>query len=305
MEVAQIKKYVQDNNVIDRDVIAKKTACNVTKVIKEKESNGKVDLNDPQTLTYILSRTISEAISITLEESIPALGFAICNQMKEDMKKEVLEEAKAHLHMQTATMKYAVTKKMIKSKYDLDKREAYDRRSNLIFSGIGEDQEEKKNPRLTRDKLVNILTDLGCRISREDISACHRVYRKNTTNGSPNMVICRFVSRQVRDEVLGFAYTYSTTAAGRYINEDMTPLQRKLFYFLRQKEDIVIKKTVAFKDGNIICLLKKNENDKRWSKIESALDLVYLDKELELDIHNHSVLEYLGLDDCEINLNLE
>ena len=77
-----------------------------------------------------------------------------------------------------------------------------------------------------------------------------------------------------------------------------------LFFYLRQKEDIVIKKTVAFKDGNIICLLKKHESEKRWSRVESALDLVHLDKELELDIHNHSMMEYLGLDDCEININL-
>ena len=113
------------------------------------------------------------------------------------------------------------------------------------------------------------------------------------------------MSRQVRDDVLGFAYTFSTSATGRYLNEDMTPLQRKLFYFLRQKEDIIIKKTVAFKDGNIICLLKKNENEKRWSRVESALDLTHLDKELELDVHNHSMMECLGLDDCEINLSTD
>ena len=85
----------------------------------------------------------------------------------------------------------------------------------------------------------------------------------------------------------------------------MTPLQRSLFYYLRQRDDIVIRKTVGFKDGNVICLLKKNESNKKWSRIENAFDLAGIDNNLELDIHDDSMMKCLGLEDCRINFNLE
>ena len=305
MEMDKMKKYILDNKIIDHEGISDKSARNITKIVSELEKSGKVDISDAQTLTQVLARTVSETIAITLEECIPALSAAMCSQMKEEIKKEVLDETKAHLHMQSGIIKHAVTNKLVKARYDVDKREAYDRRSNLTFSGIEDDIREKRNSRLTRDKLVDILKGLGCRINREDISACHRIYRRNTTNTAPNIIICRFVSRQVRDEVEGFSHTFATSGRGRYINEDMTQLQRNLFYFLRQKEDIVIKKTVGFKDGNVICLLKKNADDKKWSRIETAFDLAALDNDLALDINNKVLMKSLGLEDCVLDLNLE
>ena len=138
MEMSKLKEFIQENNIIDRDNIAAKTASQITKIVKDIEHNGKVDLTDPQTLTYVLSKTVSEAISTTLEECIPALSSALCTQMKDEIKQEVMDETKAHLHMQSKTIEHVVTKKFIKAKYDVDKHEAYDRRLNRkdLYAGF-------------------------------------------------------------------------------------------------------------------------------------------------------------------------
>ena len=83
----------------------------------------------------------------------------------------------------------------------------------------------------------------------------------------------------------------------------MTALQRKLFTHLRSKEDIVIKKTVGFRDGYIIYLLEKNRHATRaWSRAKNALDLV---DDLAIDYNNNDLLNTLGLGNCTININLD
>ena len=89
------------------------------------------------------------------------------------------------------------------------------------------------------------------------------------------------------------------------MNEDMTLLQRKLFTYLRSREDIVIKRSVGFRDNNIIFMLKKNEatsNPKIWSKVSSAYDLITID-DMNPNFNDESFLETLGLMDCRIDFN--
>ena len=85
------------------------------------------------------------------------------------------------------------------------------------------------------------------------------------------------------------------------MNEDMTALQRSLFNYLRTKEDIILKKTVGFKDGKIIFLLKRNENSlsrQKWSYAHNILDLAKIDPDLEIDLTNEVMMTSLGLKDC-------
>ena len=115
----------------------------------------------------------------------------------------------------------------------------------------------------------------------------------------------RFVSQQIRDKVLSYSTRYKDSDNGKYMNEDMTGLQRKLFSYLRNREDVVIKKTVSFKDGHIICLLKKNENrNKAWSRISSALDLADLDDNLAVDFSDENTLDSLGLKEALVDINI-
>ena len=149
---------------------------------------------------------------------------------------------------------------------------------------------------------MKTLADINCSITKEDISTSHRIYRKNTSNSSPNIILTRFISQQVRDKALSFNRSFKDPSAGKYLNEDMSPLQRSLFAYLRSKDDIVLKKTVGFRDGHIIYLTKANENKPRgWSRINNVLDL---DGELEVDLNDSDVLKDLGLADCAIDLTL-
>ena len=48
---------------------------------------------------------------------------------------------------------------------------------------------------------VRIFQAMGCNISINDIDMAHRVPARNTTNG-PKRIICRFVRRLIREEVM-------------------------------------------------------------------------------------------------------
>ena len=156
----------------------------------------------------------------------------------------------------------------------MDLKESYDRRINIVMSGVAEQPGENKDPSFTAALVVKHLADIDCNITKEDISTCHRIYRKNTSNSSPNIIMTWFVSQKVCDKTLNFNLSFKDPSSGKYLNEDMSPLQRSLFAYLRNKEDLIQKKTVGFKDGYIIFLTKKNENKTHgWSQIRNALDL--------------------------------
>ena len=85
------------------------------------------------------------------------------------------------------------------------------------------------------------------------------------------------------------------------MNEDMTPMQRKLFNYLRNKEDIIFKKSVGYKDGKIVFLLVANEfsqDRRKWSRAENILDLANINGDLVPDMNSESILENFGLRDC-------
>ena len=98
---------------------------------------------------------------------------------------------------------------------------------------------------------------------------------------------------------------YNTSPGTKFIDEDMTFLQQKLFKYLRTREDIIIKKTISYKDGRIIFLIKDNETEKKWSRVDSVLDLATVDPRLEVDINASDVLVTLGMKDCKVNITSE
>ena len=95
---------------------------------------------------------------------------------------------------------------------------------------------------------------------------------------------------------------HDDTGSDVYINEDMTFLQRKLFKHLRSKENILLKRSVGFKDGRFVFLLKKNETTKHWSKVDNILNLAKVDADLEIDVSDNDTLTGLGLADCIVDV---
>ena len=218
---------------------------------------------------------------------------------------EVIQETRAYVSEAVAKVNEEITRTMVRCSYNNDKHEAYSRRLNLSFSGIPCADAEKNNPSLTADKVVNELANVNCNITKDDLSSCYRLYRRNATNAAPPLILATFVSQKVRDKVLSYSSQYKDKDSGKYINEDMTNLQRKLFSYLRSKDEVVIKKTVSFKDGHIICLLKKNEERTRgWSRVHTALDLAELDENLAVDFTDEDTMESLGLKEYFVNINI-
>ena len=74
---------------------------------------------------------------------------------------------------------------------------------NVKLVGVPEIAETgSKEPAIDTTKLcVRIFQAMGCNISINDIDIAHRVPTRNATNG-PRPIICRFVRRLIREEVM-------------------------------------------------------------------------------------------------------
>ena len=246
-----------------------------------------------------IRREINVKVNFTKDE--------VMNDIKEEnkiMKESILREVNDtinHNITNNAVLHKSITTKMVKCKSDIDKRESHDRGNNIIFSGIADDTAEKTNRGKTAEILINELSKISCTITRDDV-ICHRIYRRN---GAPSrdapLILARFISPIVRNKVMSYKSSFKNSGEGRFMNEDMTALQRSLFNYLRTKEDIILKKTVGFKDGKVIFLLKKNEHStsrQKWSYAHNILDLADIDTDLEVDLTNEGMMSTLGLKDC-------
>ena len=145
--------------------------------------------------------------------------------------------------------------------YKVDELEQYGRRNNVEIHGI---------PEIPAENLPDILTKigekLGCEIQRSDIDVIHRLPGKDN---KPRPVIARLVRRSVRDALLKERFKLANVKTHQldinvneqnkiFINENLTPDRRKLFYLTRQKKDEKDYKFAWIRNGLIF--LRKTEN---------------------------------------------
>ena len=88
----------------------------------------------------------------------------------------------------------------INNKLESDKHEQYSRRENVRITGVKEMKDE-----CTDNIVMNLSQKLGVAVQREDISVSHRV--KSRKPSAPSSIICRFVIRNKKDELLLAART--------------------------------------------------------------------------------------------------
>ena len=313
MELDDVRCVISDLNLIDEQAIKSATLRDISKIVSEQKESGtnNLDLTNAETFIKVMSDVVSSSMTTTLQVAMPSAVAACITHMKDDLKREitqdVMQETREFVSVALAKVNEEFTRTNVRCSYNNDKQEAHSRRLNLSFSGIPYEETERSNQLTTADKIVAELSTIGCNISRDNISSCYRLYRRNATdNTTPPLILATFISQQVRDKVLSYSTRFKDSDSGKYMNEDMTRLQRKLFLYLRSKEEIVIKKTVSFKDGHIICLLKKNERKTRgWSRIHTALDLAELDDDLAVDFADEDILDSLGLKDYYVNINID
>lgn len=103
----------------------------------------------------------------------------------------------------------------------LDDLEQYGRRNNIRIFGFKEERGED-----TVAKVVDLVNSkLNVQISSRDIDACHRLGKAE--NGKPRAIICKFVSRLVRDRIY-FAKS-KLKGAKMSIKEDLTREKMALY----------------------------------------------------------------------------
>ena len=108
-----------------------------------------------------------------------------------------------------------------KNSYDLDKLQQYGRRENLRISGLPEEEGEN-----LKDKIVKVGQVMGVEILNRDINVAHRSGPKGV---KPRQIICRFVSRDTKIELLRNKKKLKESEEYKnvYMHEDLTPLRAK------------------------------------------------------------------------------
>ena len=150
--------------------------------------------------------------------------------------------------------------------YRIDELEQYTRRDSLRIGGLKEEEGEDLVP-----KICSILSEVGCPISPDDISTCHRVGRRGRAPGpKPRQVICKLVRRSKKIEILRNKRNLRSSDRGKdvFIYEDLTQTRMKMLKKLKESGRF---KSVYSRDGKIHC-----KNDQRTVTINSPDDLFSL-----------------------------
>ena len=220
-------------------------------------------------INEIKADVINEVKTVIIPEAIEAAKSQITTDVIEQTREEtttIVTNVIANSNKKTSS---DITKRLIKSATDIDRWDACDRKLNLTFAGIKEEPGEHRNSEIIANAIINKLNDKGCQIQIEDIEKCYRIIRKGPGSSAanadnPGLIFVRFTSHRVRNKVLNSRQNFNDPTNNIFMNEDMTPMQRKLFNYLRNKEDIILKKSVGYKDGKIVFLLVANHHHHRW-----------------------------------------
>ena len=173
------------------------------KIVNERKNQetGAIDFTNANTVINVLSDVVSKSVSNTIQCVMPTVIAACITQIKDNIKdeirKEVMQETSEFVKVVVSSVNKEITEKMVQTKYETDKLEAYGRRFNLVISGINEDISKQRNPSSTVDKVVNELANISCEINNEDLSSCYRLYRKNRSITAPNPIMISFISQKV------------------------------------------------------------------------------------------------------------
>lgn len=188
--------------------------------------------------TYIAG--ISDKIGEKFTKKMDEMNLTLVTLRAEIQRKDLALEKITSENQQLKSTIQALSGK-------LEDSEAYQRRENLIFSGLpirDADRAAATSDTLAQssqsitDKVVTFCNDvLGCKVASADISIAHPL---PASNGSTNpSIIVRFVRRSVRDDVYSARMklkNYKTTLNSKvYINEDLTASNRKILAALRLK----------------------------------------------------------------------
>ncbi|XP_077985930.1 uncharacterized protein LOC144440433 [Glandiceps talaboti] len=154
---------------------------------------------------------------------------------------------------------------LAKTTNELNDLQQYTRRNNLELSGLPEEEDED-----TDDIVVRVAAAAGVNISPDDIDISHRLPRRTNRQGQqqPATIIVKFVRRTVRNKLYNskkhlkdktarnIGYTNNNRL---YINENLTPTNKHLFYEANQLRNTKQWKFIWTYNGKIYT--RKNNGD--------------------------------------------
>ena len=209
---------------------------------------------------------------------LPKLTVAITGAINSVVQAIVDQAANATLEK----VGQVVQSQALLQRYETDRLEQYSRRWTVRITGLPEPPNET-NEQLT-DNLLNLFKDCGTDVKAEDISVCHRngprKFRDQVNTKRP--ILCQFVSRNVKSDVLKRRKTLKTFGADEndgpkyknvYLNEDLTPLRAKLHTIVREQPCIA---NTTTQHGRILCWLKDKPGDQKPVVVDSPEDLFKL-----------------------------
>lgn len=166
--------------------------------------------------------------------------------------KELKDFKKQHLN---------TSEKMKVMEIKINEMEQREKMHNLEIKGI--EEKEGENLKVTT---VILATQMGVDMSRDDIETVYRVNNKSKTE--PRDIIVKLKSLQLREKILQKKKTKvnnKEVTRGKldkiiYVNEQLTPYNKMLFWEARKKTTEKGYKFAWVKNGNI--LVRKNEAEK-------------------------------------------
>ena len=293
------------SNVVDQQGLVDKICSTVidqqnkykSEMVKNKKDN-KSDNNEQIEVKNLLleikatmdnlGSIVAVAATTAVTETIKAILPTLKDQIKKELEPEYQERYK--------NLAFYCQDRAIESKIKIDDLECYNRRENIRFFNVKEEEGEKKDSSITKKKMLDLFEKMEIDIDDKAISDCHRIWPNPNSNSNrkfPPVVIMRFVSRQSIDLIF---QNKDKLTDNIFATEDLSPLKMKLVSFLKYKVEDVQTSSVHTRRGRILCKRKSREG---WFYLNDALDL------RNVGINNWD-LDQLGLDDCSLpRLNYE
>lgn len=197
------------------------------------------DQDDEVTTVQRIIKELTPMLVTVITESVTAAVQKEITNLKQQLKEE-----------QSATAQYA-QQQVLHMHYEKDRLEQYGRKDSVRISGVAETEGEK-----VEEVIKKIAEAAGVEMETKDISACHRLGRRGQR---PRNIICRFVSRQTKSELMKKRKELKGKEGfqGVFINDDLTQMRQKLFGIVRQCDGVSRANT---NDGKIYCTMRSSPN---------------------------------------------
>jgi len=267
------------NNAIFPVMDELNTLKNDLKVVTETNKEMKKEIEElinknknQQTKIIQLEEITKEIDALKIEsENIRQSQEFICSKFDDihsDYEKLLCSNKKQKTELQElSNYTNEMSKQSTKEAFKIDQLDQYGRRENLEFEGVPLSKDEDVG-----EIVVKLATQLGTCVRKSDISTAHRIplTSHQTNNKIPKhpTIIARFTNREIRNAI--FATRSQTKKITEfpvegmtklYINENLTKLRKRLFWFTKQKVKELNYKFVWTHNGNIF--IRKSEKTEK------------------------------------------